>query len=414
MLDNVNKQIILGTRLKTRQMIKIRITDHSIGSRWILIALLILALTVFQHQPVQAISLAEGSSPIPAAAMKLVQFCADPKVGLDAQAVAILVDYVLGPKSNKDKEADLPILQEATGAYYEFDTRINFSSFLQYSYSSQIPSALTSPSSLRYSVWSGRQGESQKMPGSWKLVPPAGEPVIIHGAQCDTITPDLTTGVYYEYDLKRTLILLNHNGRQVLISISKQIDKSSVGKKGVILGNDDDWNYYYSDEPGSTKMGLGWVKSYIYDFFSVGVYVESGSSPSMVRAGVFQWIRAGWSGINFVQAEHIIKGMKRFARNSKTILESPNLPAPNQIASTYQRLSALPKNDLIERYTALQQARQSLAVLSGKIETKEIKKQDPYAITPKEQIIEELMLEYFKITLGKSSLLGKKVALGIS
>jgi hypothetical protein len=146
----------------------------------------------------------------------------------------------------------------------------------------------------------------------------------------------------------------------------------------------------------------------------VGVYVESGSSPSMVRSGVFQWIRAGWSGINFVQTSHIIKGMKRNAKNSKTILESPRLPVPKQIVSIYQRLSALPKNDLVERYTALQQARQSLAVLSGKIETKEIKKQDSYANTSKEQIIEELMLEYFKITLGKSSLIGKKVVLGIN
>ncbi len=382
-------------------------TNQFSGLRWPLIALMISLLTIFQYQPALALPLSDSSSPIPAAAMKLVQFCADPKTGLDAQAVATLVDYVLGPKSNK--EADLPKLKGTPGAYYEFDTRINFSSFLQYSYSNQIPPVLTSPASLRYSVWTGIQGESQKMPGSWKLVPPAGKPVIIHGVQRDGITPDQTTGVYYEYDLKRTFILLNHKGRQVFISISKQIDISDIGKKGVILGNDDDWNYYYSGIPGSTKAGLGWVKSYIYDFFAVGVYVESGSSPSTVRSGIFQWIRAGWSGVNFVQTSHIIKGMKRNAKNSKTILESPKLPAPKQIVSTYQRLSALPKNDLVERYTALQQARKSLAVLSGKIETNEIKKQDSYANTPKEQIIEELMLEYFKITLGKSSLLGEKV-----
>jgi hypothetical protein len=72
----------------------------------------------------------------------------------------------------------------------------------------------------------------------------------------------------------------------------------------------------------------------------------------------------------------------------------------------------LPKNDLVERYTALQQARKSLAILSGKIDKNEVKKQDSYANTPKEQILEELMLEYFKITLGKSSLLGKKVVFG--
>jgi hypothetical protein len=399
-------------------MMKKRTTNPASGSRdhqvirWLLIALIISLLTIFQYQPALAIPLSDSSSPIPAAAMKLVQFCADPKVGLDTQAIATLVDYVLGPKSNK--EADLPKFQEAPGAYYEFDTRINFSNFLKYSYSNQIPSVLTSPASLRYSLWTGLQGESQKMPSSWKLVPPAGKSVIIRGLERNGITPDLTTGVYYEYNLKRTLILLNYKGRQVLISISKQIDKSDVGKKGIILGNDDDWNYYYSGVPGSAKAGLGWIKSYIYDYFSVGVHVESGSSPSMVRAGVFQWIRAGWSGINFVQTMHIIKGMKRDAKNSKTILESPKLPAPNQIASTYQRLSDLPQNDLVEKYTALQQARQSSAVLSGKIKTNEIKKQDSYANTPKEQIIEELMLEYFKVTLGKSSLLGKKVALGIN
>jgi len=383
--------------------------NHIFSLRWLLITLMISLLTIFQHQPAMAISLTDSASHVPAAAMKLIQFCANPKAGLDAQSVAILVDYVLESKSNK--EAALPKLKETPGAYYEFDTRINFSSFLQYSYSNQIPSVLTSPASLRYSVWTGIQGESQKMPSSWKLVPPAGKPVIIHGIQRNGVTPDQTTGVYYEYDLKRTFILLNHKGRQVFISISKQIDISDIGKKGVILGNDDDWNYYYSGIPGSTKAGLGWVKSYIYDSFAVGVYVESGST---VRSGVFQWIRAGWSGVNFVQTTNIIQGMKRDAKNSKIIMESPKLPAPKQIISTYQRLSALPKNDLVERYTSLQQARKALAALSGKIDKNEIKKQAPYTNTPKEQIIEELMLEYFKITLGKSSLLGKKVVLGIN
>jgi len=109
------------------------------------------------------------------------------------------------------------------------------------------------------------------------LTSPAAEPVIIHGLQHDSNTPDLTTGVYHEYDLKRTLIHLNHKGRRVLISISKQVNQSEVGKKGAILGNDDDWNYYYSGDTGSFKTGMGWIKSYVYDFFSVGVYVETGA-----------------------------------------------------------------------------------------------------------------------------------------
>jgi len=379
--------------------------------RWLLTALVILFLTLSRQQPALALPISDSSSPIPAAAMKLVRFGADPKAGLDIQAVATLVDYVLGPKSAK--ETDLPKIQKATGAYYEFDTRINFASFLQYSYNSQIPSVLTSPSSLRYSLWTG-SGEFQKLPDSWKLVLPDDKPLVIRGLQRDGITPDLTTGVYYEYNLKKTFILLNHKGRQVLISISNQIDKSDVGKKGYILGNDDDWNYYYSSETGSANTGLGWIKSYIYDYFSVGIHVESGSSPSIVRAGVFQWIRAGWSGINFVETKHVIKGMKRNAKTSKTILESPKLPTLNQIVSTYQRLSALSQNDLAEKYTALQQARQSLAISSGQVETNKINKPESYANTPKEQIVEELMLEYFKSIFGKKSLLARKVVLGIN
>ena len=106
---------------------KIKTTSLSSGFLRLAIALMISLLTIFQHQPALALSLADNSSPVPAAAMKLVQFCADPQVGLDAEAVATLVDYVLGPKSNK--EADLPKLREAPGAYYEFDTKINFVQF---------------------------------------------------------------------------------------------------------------------------------------------------------------------------------------------------------------------------------------------------------------------------------------------
>jgi hypothetical protein len=387
-------------------------TKSASGFQRLAIPLVILLLAIFQLQPALALPVSDSNQVVTDAAMKLVQFGSDPQTQLDTLAVATLVDYVLGAKPNK--ETDLPSFHKAPGAYYEFDTRTSISRFLQYSYSNQIPSVLTSPSSIRYSLWNGRQGKLQHLPDSWLLALPDSKPTIIRGLQRDAITPDLTTGIYYEYDLNRTFILLNHKGRQTLITVSKQINTSDVGKKGVILGNDDDWNYYYSGEPGSSKAFLGWVKSYIYDYFSVAVYVETGSSPSMFRTGVFQWIRAGCSGINFVLPKHIIKGIKRYAKSSKSVLESPKLPAPNQIASAYQQLSSLSQSDLLEKYMALQQARQSLAVQSGKIETNKIKKQDSYAGTPKEQIVEELMLEYLKVVLGKPSLLGNKVILVLS
>jgi hypothetical protein len=363
--------------------------------------LLLVLLLILVYRPVPALSATEGSSAINGAAMKLVQFCAEPKIGLDEQAVATLVDHILSSK--QDREYALPKSLDCTGAYYEFDTKIAFPQFIEYSYNPLIPAVITRPSSMRYSFWTTPRGETQKLPNSWKPFPPAGLPVVIQGMQHESDTPDLNSGAYHEYDLKRTLILLNHKGRQVMVSLSKQINTSDVGKKGAILGDDNDWNYFYSGQPGTPKAGLGWVKSYIYDYFSIGIYAESSTAPPMVRTGVFQWLRAGWSGINFVKSSHILGGLKRFARDSRLILESPRLPAPNQMISAYQGLSNMPAGDLIKKYAALQQAQRSLAMQLGKISKFEGEEQLSFTNTPKEQMVEELMLEYLKTALGKDS-----------
>ena len=370
--------------------------------RWLWLALTVPLIILGNSQSAVAMSSLDASSPVPAAVKKLLQFCADPKTGLDARAAATLIDYVL--ENKPEREIGLPVMDESPGAYYEFDTRTAFPRFLSYCYSAQIPGALTRPSSMRYSIWTAINGKSGNLSDKWKLASPGDKPVVIHAAQRDCNTPDLTTGVYYVYDLKRTLIHLNHKGRHAIISISKQVGPSDVGKRGIILGKDDDWNYYYSEETGSYKTGLGWVKSYIYDFLSLGVYVETGASSATVRTGTFQWIRAGWSGINFVKTEHILNGMKRFARNSRTILEAKNLPASSQFIKNYRMLSALPSNELLERYSELQKAQQSMAAQTGKVGKNGNGSPNHVA---KEQMVQELMLEYLKICLGKPSLVGK-------
>jgi hypothetical protein len=279
---------------------------------------------------------------------------------------------------------------------------------MEYSFNALIPSAVTRPSSLRYSLWRDPQGKIQKLPNMWKPLPQAGKPLILHGLQRDSNTPDLTTGVYYEYDLKSTYILTHYKGRPVMVSILKQLDKSRVGEKGFILGDDTDWNYYYSGEIGSAKSGLGWVKSYIYDYFSVTIYMESGTAPVKLRTGVFQWIRAGWSGINFVQTSHIISGMERFARNNRMILESPQLPTPDRMTTAYQWFSNMPARDLADKYKALFHARQSSALQSGKITKSEARSPSSIDNASKEQMVEELMMEYLKGALGKPTPLGNQ------
>jgi len=337
------------------------------------------------------------------AAMKLIQLCDELKTGIDEQAAATLVDFVLARKKNN--ENSLPKSRGCTGAYYEFDTNITFPRFVEYSYSPYILSVVTRPSSLRYSFWTHFRNEAEKIPAIWKTVLPGEVPIIVHGNERDSNSPDLNTGVYHEYNLKRTLVKLNHKGRQVLLSISKQIGTSDVGKKGYILGKDNDWHYYYTGEVGSTMTGLGWAKSYIYDYFSVSVYVESEGMPAKVRTGVFQWLKAGWSGINFVNSAHILRGMKRFSRDCKTVLESPRLPDPNKMFLVHQGLSNMPMEALGRKYAALRQAQRSSAVKTGKIDDIEEKEEKSFAHIPKQQMVEELMLEYLKEALGKTAML---------
>src|SRR5512133_3032454 len=79
-------------------------------------------LLMLIHGNISALSAAEASAALNDAALQLVRFCMDPKVGLNDQAVATLVDHVL--TSKESKEAALAKSQDCSGAYYEFDTKI--------------------------------------------------------------------------------------------------------------------------------------------------------------------------------------------------------------------------------------------------------------------------------------------------
>jgi 3-deoxy-D-arabino-heptulosonate 7-phosphate (DAHP) synthase class II len=103
--------------------------------------------------------------------------------------------------------------------------------------------------------------------------------------------------------------------------------------------------------------------------------------------------------------------MKRYAQNSRMVLESPRLPAPSQLNSVYQSLSNMPATDLAGEYAALQRALRSAAIQAGKIRKSEADKKQSFVDISKEQMVEELMLEYLKKTLGKPTPLGKQSSL---
>ncbi len=234
----------------------------------------------------------------------------------------------------------------ATSNYSEFRLNRSFNEVLDLVYNPDIPAYLTSPASVRRSEWIHINGRQQDLPMLSEVYNELDEPVVYTGLEFMENTPDTFSGAYYAYELERALVLTHHQGRKVLISISRQRDKSDVGKKGLVLGDDDDWNYLYTDEKGCTKTGLGWVKSYMYDSASITFYYEMDGPTSQVQIGVFKWLKAGWANINMVQPYHIKNGVKRFAKNFKALIESPALADTGRFTKGLRIFEQMPEEKL--------------------------------------------------------------------
>lgn len=249
--------------------------------------------------------------------------------------------------------------QGATAAYYEFDLRGDLQRLLRYTANPQIPAHLFMPSSVRRVRWQPVEGEGGAMPQLAELLANLQGPKLVRGREREEITPNLNTGTYFAYDLDRTLILLQHRGQPVLISLSRQKKTSDIGKKGVVLGKDASWDYIYSGQKGMAKSGLGWASTYMYESFSVNVYYQL-TARGQVRCGVFKWLDAGWAGMNFVTSRHIYDGLVRFGQDYKEVLEHPRLPAPEVLAAQFGRLGRLSQaqvDSLLRTYLGRLEAR---------------------------------------------------------
>jgi hypothetical protein len=159
-------------------------------------------------------------------------------------------------------------------------------------------------------------------------------------------SPDAHTGVYYEYDLDRSLILLSWKNRPIFISLSAQKGTSAVGKQGLIVGPDEHWTYLYSGLPGLNWPGFGWVDSYLYDSYSVAFFLGMPAGKAPTRFGIFKWIKAGWIGMNMVKKSHISNGLRRYGEAFKDILESPATADATAVVRQFAKIATIPDEQL--------------------------------------------------------------------
>jgi hypothetical protein len=324
---------------------------------------------------------------------------------LDMDAINRIVDYLLAPK-DMAMTYSAGVRKGATSNYYEFTLNRSLQDLIQLAYNPDIPSYFVLPASLHQSSWLDLNGQPQPLPNLSKALTCLAEPVLIQGMEHVVNTPDTYSGAYYTYDLNRAIVLANCGGHRVLLSMSSQKDKSDVGKKGLVVGKDEDWNYLYTGEKGCTRSGLGWASTYMYDSDSIMVYYEMTDPTPHLQCAVFKWVDAGWAGINMAQPFHIKKGVERFVNAFKQIVESSTLPTPSALAATIQRIDKLPMDELKQKvrdhYNRLKKCHQNDSRLNRRWFTRLFDDGHYIEKMSREELKAVLCKEYLKYLLGKS------------
>ena len=343
---------------------------------------------------------------------------ADPAktVAFDPTKVAGVMDFINQP----GKDAALYYADSILGApsaYYEFDIHENLKKIVVYSFNPDIPYIATVPSSVRLLHWLDARKNRQSPPHVGLYLDRLDSPVVINGLQHMEITPDTHSGAYYAYNLHQTVILFKYRQRNILVTVSKQVDVSTVGKKGYVLGADDDWDYFYTGTPGLTIPALGWVKSYMYESNGINIYDEVDPVDGKVRCAVFKWLRAGWSGINMVQRQHIYNGLKRFAKPMKEILEYPSLPSVESMVGDFSRIRGFSEDTLRSKmkiYFGILQNRYDGGKGSAKKLTSFLSKnKNHWSRMSKDEMESALVIEYMKYAVGKTQPDEVKALLGL-
>ena len=325
----------------------------------------------------------------------------------DSGVIEEVIEFVLSSK-NKNTLYFPGNRTNIASAYHEFDIHKDLKHVLDIGFNPNIPPFILSPSSIRLAYWTEVNGKKQLPPDLSSMLSRLDHPIMVTGAEHEEITPDLNTGAYYGYDLNRTLILLKYQGRPALISISKQKNVSDVGKKGVVLGKDDNWDYFYSGQNGLNKPGLGWVNSYMYDSYTISVFIEQGGAGHVVHCGIFKWLRAGWADMNMVQNQHIYRGLQRYTDTVKGILEYPSLPEPDKMAEIFSMIKTFSADELrdkVQNYiTLLSQKYREDASSGGKLIAETIKDSSYLSQLSQYQMQSVLAVEYIKFLLGKNTI----------
>ena len=319
------------------------------------------------------------------------------------------LDYAMSPLSpSPDGKEVYPAERsdEGQGIYWRTTLKVPLATALRYLYDPKLPQEVVYPASIRRQHW---------LPGSAILGLPSGiwnelgkhkdKPLVLRGTEEEEIAPDTFSGSYYRYTSDRMLILTEFEGRQALLTITWQKDKSEVGKKAATIGDPQNWDFVYSGAPGMLTKGIGWADTDMYASSAVMVLYEDAPGGKNTGYALFKWLRAGWAGMNMVKRHHIRDGASRSFDGLKTFLQSPKRPAADDIVAYTEKLRAMDVEALRKKFAPYAVKVSEAATSNDALKTddfqKVIKDGSYGANLAKSDLISILVINYIKDKMGK-------------
>ena len=343
---------------------------------------------------------------------------ADPQTTtpFEVQRVDQVMAFVLSPKDEGTSSAGRSGAFLDPMAYHEFTVKRSLPFTLEYAHNPNIPPQILTLATVRFAQWKAFDERHPDLPNIVEHMQKLEQPVVIRGLEHEEIAPDPSSGAYYSYDLQRTLVAFRHGTHKVWLSMSRQADKSDVGRKGYVLDEDNSWHYIYSGEKGINKTGLGWVDSFMYDGWSCNFLIQSDDNPDQIKVAIFKWLRAGWNNANFVKYKHIREGLERYGDILRQILENPALPPPSEIEAVQKRIGDLSIEHLrqINRdyLLALDKHYGDKSAFPRSWFKKQVVKGDYVDQMTRPQLESVVFLEYMNGVLGMQRVTDPKVLLG--
>lgn len=326
----------------------------------------------------------------------------DNAAAFDSRQVDPLMEFLISPDA-AGSIYTAKASNNAPSAYHKYTIKTDLQTIMDYILDTDIPSFFFWPSSLRLSQWTQVAGGEQQFAKLRASFDDLKAPFILQGSEHITITPDQHTGAYYSYDVDKIVILSPYRKGRMMISIYRQKEPSAVGRRGWVLGQDDEWSYLYTQDKGLNVKGLGWANTYMYDSFGITVLCQPDLDLAEVTCGTVSWVNAGWASINMVKPKHIYRGQVRVAKAFKTIMESPRLPEPSTLAETFSKSRDLPTLTLREYGRDYLLGLKQRIASSESLRKKVGKKIDPQALIAQmthDELYATLALDYFKKLLG--------------